>query len=235
MRKLLVSDYDGTFLSNSNDINEIYKNIDVINCFIKKGNLFSIATGRNYNSIKEETLKYQIPYNYLICNNGTSIFDSNDNLIHSRIIPFALVIKIINYLNRTNYIKSYKYNDIFGAITDNFTQIAEIVCNTDILDIKLLEEIKRKMYYLQVIYFTIKDNGFLIIKKHSDKKEAIEFISNKENIDNCNIITVGNDFNDYMMLKCYNGYKMIDSNEQLNELCIPQIESVHKLVKRIEG
>ena len=54
--KLLVSDYDGTLKS---DIKNLMVNIEAINEFRKKGNHFSIATGRDYYSIKKEIDKYK--------------------------------------------------------------------------------------------------------------------------------------------------------------------------------
>ena len=49
------------------------------------------------------------------------------------------------------------------------------------------------------------------------------------------LISTGVDFNDYEMIKCYNGFKMIDSRSELELLDVPEISSVYELVKRIEG
>lgn len=249
MTKLLVSDYDGTFIPESKSIEELKSNRDAVKRFLSLSNIFAFATGRHFNSIKSETLTYELPYNYLICNNGTSIFDSKDNLIHYNLIPFSIVIRTIKYLNRKKVIKSIKYNDIYGNETRNFKEVAEIVCVVDIPSPSALEELKDELAFLQTIYFTInssqyvtvadedtpKGTQYLIVKKPSDKKEAVKFISNIEGILLPDIYTIGNDFNDYGMIECYNGFKMIDSRSELELLDAKEVSSIRELVKRIEG
>ena len=83
--KLLVSDYDGTF-NEDKSLSKINDNIDAVKRFMGNGNLFAFATGRSFYSIKGETSRYKIPYDYLICNNGSAIFDRDDNLIFQNTI-----------------------------------------------------------------------------------------------------------------------------------------------------
>ena len=71
--KLLVSDFDGTFDSR-NSKSAIDKNIEAIKRFRDQGNIFAIATGRHYESIRKKIEKYQIPYDYLVCADGISTF-----------------------------------------------------------------------------------------------------------------------------------------------------------------
>ncbi len=75
--KILISDFDKTFYTENYD-----NNIKLINEFVNAGNKFVIATGRSYTSIKKEINKYNIPYNYLICNNGSVIFNEQDEIIY---------------------------------------------------------------------------------------------------------------------------------------------------------
>ena len=60
--KLLVSDYDGTF-KESTKSGSVEKNVAAVKRFLDNGNMFSIATGRSYISIKRETDRFHIPYN----------------------------------------------------------------------------------------------------------------------------------------------------------------------------
>ena len=48
--KLLVSDYAGTFKEENNNKN-IKANIEAIKKFTKNGNIFALATGRNFTSM----------------------------------------------------------------------------------------------------------------------------------------------------------------------------------------
>lgn len=245
-RKLLVSDYDGTFLCD----NDISLNIDSVNNFVSNGNLFALATGRNYNSIKKETMKYNIPYDYLICNNGTSIFDSDDNLILNNSIHSSKVLKAYNYLTTLSIISTINFYDIYGNQTLKYYNVAEIICTVKISDIRELINIKEDIntiLFLDSISFTRYSKNFdtidfvlnndaityLILKEYIDKKNGITFISEIESIDKSDIYTIGNDSNDYEMLNYFNGYKMLNSRKCISSLDVPVIESVYKLIKRI--
>ena len=50
-KKVLVVDYDRTLFINNSDM---LNNINSINKFRENGNIFIIATGRTYNSLKKE-------------------------------------------------------------------------------------------------------------------------------------------------------------------------------------
>ena len=80
---LLATDYDGTLYTNTVDL---HLNIKAIKEFRERDNLFVIATGRSFNSIKKQVNMFDIPYDYLICNDGSVIFDNLDNLISARYI-----------------------------------------------------------------------------------------------------------------------------------------------------
>ena len=54
-KKVLVVDYDRTLFINNSDM---LNNINSINKFRENGNIFIIATGRTYNSLKKEIDKF---------------------------------------------------------------------------------------------------------------------------------------------------------------------------------
>ena len=76
--KVLVSDFDNTLFTDDYQLN-----IKKINEFVDKGNLFIIATGRNYNQLKSDIKGKNIKYSYLICEDGAKIS------IHKRKPPDA--------------------------------------------------------------------------------------------------------------------------------------------------
>ena len=75
---LVASDFDGTLYVN--DINIINKNIEYINKLRENNHLFAIITGRGL-SIIELLKKYNISYDFLICENGAIIYDNKDNIL----------------------------------------------------------------------------------------------------------------------------------------------------------
>lgn len=77
---ILASDFDNTIYVE--DKNQLQENIKYIKLWMRE-NIFVITTGRSYYSIYPLLVKNNIPYNYLICNNGAMVFDANNNIIES--------------------------------------------------------------------------------------------------------------------------------------------------------
>lgn len=75
--KIIASDYDGTF--NHNGIGDDKKG--AVAMWRKQGNLFGIVSGRGYPSLKDVIDCKPFEYDFLICNNGALICDSDGNAI----------------------------------------------------------------------------------------------------------------------------------------------------------
>ena len=82
-KKIIVSDYDGTFHVNEIDI---VNNVKMVSEFRKEGNVFIIATGNNLETFKKVVQKYKIPYDYLILDQGSCIVDKEGNIIKTNYI-----------------------------------------------------------------------------------------------------------------------------------------------------
>lgn len=226
--KFLVSDYDGTYKEDIKGKN-IISNNKAIKKFLDKGNKFAIATGRSYTSIKKEINKYNIPYNYLICNNGSVIFNDQDELIYKYPIPEEILIEALDMLSMSEKIKKIELFDTKGNITQTNSEIIELLCQVSIKNIQELKRIKNILNCLECTSFL----NIALFKTPSNKKDGIEIIAKKEKINTSDIYTIGNDINDLEMLKAYNGYKIIYSNPKLLLKNIKTITSVKSLIKKI--
>ncbi|WP_146637213.1 HAD family hydrolase [Spiroplasma clarkii] len=97
--KWWFSDYDGTLnLDHSNKIKD--KDLEFIRNWKKQGNKFVVATGRMVQEISTILEGYQIDYDYLICNNGATVYDSNKQMIHCQSINLACRPKFERFLKR---------------------------------------------------------------------------------------------------------------------------------------
>ena len=110
MKKILVSDYDGTFYQNDIDIRE---NIDKVNEFRTLGNLFVLATGRSYVDLKIMIDKYKIPYDYLILNHGALLLSKNLEVLNVFILDKELVVSVLEYANNNKDIYDVVLIDVF--------------------------------------------------------------------------------------------------------------------------
>lgn len=80
--KIAFSDFDGTlYFHNQENIPRV--NIEMVKKWREAGNMFVLCSGRDVHSLMHEVKNQKLMYDYVICNNGGSIFDNNLNLIKS--------------------------------------------------------------------------------------------------------------------------------------------------------
>lgn len=230
MPKLLVSDYDDTLYTSNTSI---YFNILEIEKFRKNGNKFAIATGRNFESIKKMIQKFKIPYDYLICNDGSIIFDNKDNIISAHFLHSNEVNDVLHYLqNKKEFFYKIVLYDTINQ-TNNIDNILEIAGY-----IKLFKRVKNIVNEMNDYFSTVntyKFENYLFTKKPKNKSTAIKEIIEMYSIDRENVYTVGNAQNDYEMIKDYNGYNMLISNPILYKNSKGTVSSVKQLVKKINN
>ena len=89
--KLFVTDYDGTLFVDEISIKE---NIKMLLELKKKNIKIVINTGRSYPSIKNQLDTYSIPYDYLICADGSILYDDIGNILKLYELIFLLVLKV---------------------------------------------------------------------------------------------------------------------------------------------
>lgn len=202
--KVLVSDFDDTLYTNDYE-----KNLESINKFMQDGNIFIIATGRNFKSITTKLKEKNFLCNFYICKDGSSIYDSNFNLIYRKDIDSKSVKGIIDILLKNN-LKVY-VDDTLNYLTNyNISPNAIIAKIEDrSKEDSILNEILKKY----PVYGYLSRNWINIINKNNSKANAIKFIINKYDLGN-DIYVVGDAVNDLSMLTEFNGYVIGDKLKQ---------------------
>ena len=233
-RKILVSDYDGTFFLNETGIKE---NVNKVEQFRKENNLFVIATGNNWKRFKEVIAQYNIKCDYLILDQGSCIFDNQDNLLKACYLDYSISKKIIDNIKQIN--KECKicnpYNIVETIEEKNITKIA-----VNFIDLQQAIDFTNKInkeYGEYVNAYTMifpEINIVEIISSETDKNEAIKFILDKEKISKDNVYTVGDGYNDISMIQNFNGYCMKNSVDKLLEKCQKRVDSVAELIEIIK-
>ena len=135
---LLASDYDNTLNTFKLDLKI---NIYYLKKFIKEGNIFLLNTGRPYKSIKREIREYNIPYNYLSCNDGNILFNNLDSILYASNISdyiykdlkqledkFKIEIKKIKFLDNV-----LEFELIISSLNDIFlVELEKIMLKYDL-------------------------------------------------------------------------------------------------------
>lgn len=235
MKKILASDYDGTFYLNEKNIKE---NVKEVKDFRKKGNIFMIATGNNYENFIKTVNKYHIEYDYLILDDGGMTIDNKNNVISANFIDSKVVKEISNIVQAEcgNVAIFNQWKEIEKGKKNKITKIS-----TRIKDLKIAKRFAKKLNnlykdYIRAYTMIFKDMNIVeIISNKIDKKEAIEKISNIENVKNSNVYVIGDGYNDVNMIKHFNGYCMSNSVSELLKSCKNHVPSVSHLIENIEN
>ena len=104
MAKVLVSDYDKTFYLNDEDIE---KNKRSVKKFREAGNIFVIATGRSYLDLKSQIDKYNLEYDFIIINHGSTIIGKNSGILYNFTINNDIIPELKSDLKIEEYNMEY--------------------------------------------------------------------------------------------------------------------------------
>ena len=231
-RKIIVSDYDGTFFLSEQGIRE---NVAKVNEFRKENNLFVIATGNNYRRFQEVIAKYNIKYDYLILDQGACIFDNSGTLLKECFLDYNISKEIMDEIKQKEFRLCNPYTDIGNLEEKNITKIG-----VDFIDLQealdFTDKLNRKFgEFINAYTMIFKDINIVeIISNQTDKNNAIKFITNKEKIEKENVYTVGDGYNDISMIENFNGYCMNNSVDKLLEKCKRRVETVAELIDTVK-
>lgn len=231
MRKILVSDYDQTFYLNDQDI-EINKK-EVEN-FKKEGNIFIIATGRSFFDFKNKVNAYNIIYDYVILNHGSTILDKNNNIIFNFPIYNEVIEDIKNDICLEESINNFCCSGLDSRVNFTHNNLTKIHIKYDNKDKAMqVNDIINNKYGKYVISYYVTSNSIEIISNRTNKSNAIRLLTEKLNIDTSNVYSIGDGYSDIEMVKDFNGYCMKNSVNELKQVAISEKESVSELVKEL--
>jgi len=210
--KILASDFDETiYFPDNKEVNE--KNIESIKKFISNGNIFCIITGRNYTDLKKLLKENDIPYSYLICEDGAKIFNNVDYCLNTILLEEKEIKEIIKVLEELQC--DYYLDDGYNK-TEYYNDCVKIVvnCTDEEEKNKIVKIVKDKID----IHIYASRTHVNIIHKTVNKENALKKLLNLENLDYSKLHVIGDNNNDYEMIKAFNGVVMKKHHEKLNEL-----------------
>ena len=223
--KLLVSDYDCT-IEIDRLVGPSYIPMDTISNiknFRSGGNKFMIATARTYDSIMRDIKYYNIPYDFVSTLNGCIIHDNSGSLIHSKDIVDLDIdefYKLYSCIDKIELIKD-KDKTLYYIFKTKFLRSSK----------KLIENLEKSSLDVQSWFF----NACNIVYPASNKVDSIRYIQELLDLDDNEIITVGDGLDDIEMLKNYYSYgvKKFLSNPEILANCNKKVKSLNDAFKYI--
>lgn len=231
-KQIVFSDYDGTIYITEENMS---KNIKSIEEYRNLGGKFVIVTGRSKTSVSNVIKQYNIPYDYIISNNGAVIFNSDMVKIYEKAIATDISSKIIDYLKTKENIEIFFYDDedkveyhnqelLKLRIRTSDYELAQTI-EDEINDI-FKEYVKAHSAFPGMYYdnhdFVIVD----VVSKDAGKDNAIKKLIEMLKIDKKYVATIGDGRNDISMIKEYNGFSMMTAEEGAQEVASMIFENV---------
>lgn len=228
-KMVFVFDIDGTIIEKNEPISSMAN--EIFNKVISSGNILFFATARSIRGVKKVLPKWCFDYNIIYCNGAFSTL--NRNLIFSDPIKSNNIEHILNLLIRYNIVYYIEFGDCYyheKRFQNSFFNILKDEAPNELLKSKL--DFANKPIYKIVLLSNMTDEFIRELKElnmavklyfHSDG--SIDIVSNTcskwnalSNIlnDDYNIISFGNDINDYELLK--NSFFSVAVQPKNNEL-----------------
>lgn len=224
----LVSDFDNTFYTL-----HYLDNITSIHEFVKEGNYFFLTSERNYVQLISEIKNFNIPYAFLICDDGALIYDFYGEKIYHKPLSQEIIKNIFKELEKT-----HQFYEIWYDNGEDYT----LDCDGDIYKLiakpKEYDHIEEYMIKLQEKFPMIRvqmiDNWLHIMDKEISKASAIRELIKRYELDEKRIYTVGDDLNDLSMIKEFKGFVMQDGKEEVKKYAIKEVQNMDEIIKYIK-
>lgn len=221
---IIFSDFDHT-LYHKDDPILTAANLKAITKWRSKGHQFCIATGRNYESLTSVIPDISALCDFYILDSGSIILDSS----RTPIATFVFEPSAIHSIEKTTASLPFDHTLLYYTPdSDSFTPITGQVTKIRLWFDESAEELSRIHARLQGLPAQLFDckgennshhqelkafNTFIeFIPNYSGKEKAVRTLAARQNIAPTDIITVGDDENDYLMIKEFDGYMIEGSH-----------------------
>lgn len=232
-KKILASDFDGTFFLNYDDMR---RNIIEVDKFRKEGNIFVIATGRSYNALNDYLMYQPVDCDYYIINHGATVMTGNDEILASFSIDEKTKKSVVEYLQAIEpYFNTIAYKELRTNVDINEKSISKIEKRFSTLDLaqKVCNQINEKYGNKVVSYLMPASNSIEIVSAKANKAKAMKVITDMEKVKAKSVYAIGDSINDLEMIKKFNGYCMQNAEENVKTLCSLRCKSVAELIEKI--
>lgn len=225
--KVVVSDIDANMdLSNNSDLLVSIRN------FIRKGNLFIVASDKAINYIADTLAMINIEPEYYICNDGAVIFDRYYNILYRKDLNQSVVTPIMNMLTEDDNILEAFIDTSHGFVHTSDKNANGIVARPYDFA-KALETLNRIVLKFPSVHGHVNENWLNIIDIEVNKGKALAFLETTYNLNKEDIYVIGEGNNDLSMFERYNGYTTKNSCEDLKSLAKGEVKDLRELLEKL--
>lgn len=226
--KILCSDFDNT-LYFKDDILKTAKNIEYVRNFIAQGNIFCIITGRSYMEIKSDLTRLNVPYTYLVCADGAMILDSTDYCLLKINLEKEIVEKVVNILKENGYEPYLEDGYNITTNTGDCIKVASLYATDKESAIKISKQIAEELN----VYAYASRKHININNIKNDKEQALIRLAEVANLNPNDFYVIGDDVNDYEMLKKFNAAIVERHNPMLDKINLPVYKTLSDYIEYI--
>jgi HAD superfamily hydrolase (TIGR01484 family) len=217
------------------------------------GNKFGIATGRGLSLILQRVHEYEVPFDFLVCTNGATVFDAELNLLASHAMPTEVRQELLQdeALQQSHYLLFFttREAEIYRPYPQfrhdleelsipeiDATAVREL---TDVIQVSLLysdrqataaacqhlqERFGRELYVASnQCFIDITVNGI-------DKGTGLQELVQQQRWEGLPLLAIGDDSNDLPMIDRFQGYTVENAGDAIKQRAAAVYPSVGSML-----
>lgn len=234
--KLFVTDYDETLYVDDNQIKNTMKKIKKLK---ENGFMIVIATGRSYPSIHNQVSIHNVYYDYLICADGSIIYDKDNNVLETYPLNKKIVEPYVKFYQNIDYEEiQFSYPEGYSNIYKDGNLIGINIC---IATDKFTDELVNKFLLMSkdfpeynFLNYKHPNHSYLCVKpKGISKSSGINYLKELLNVNYEDIYVIGDSSNDYEMIRDFNGSCVSCANELVKSISKKVYRSIDNYIDDI--
>jgi HAD superfamily hydrolase (TIGR01484 family) len=249
---ILSSDYDGTLSLHGSVSSEDKAAIEK---WRKAGNLFGIISGRGYTGICEEIRRHELTCDFLICNNGSVIYDGGLEPVEQFTVDGKILQSLVPFIIEAGGWRAAitHGNETKSVIMDNGRDQdprADWITLNDLknipafnqLDTRFEGDAEAKEFAEKVNkqfgqYVTAWQNAMNvdIVPKGVDKAAGLLRYITLKNVSKEQTLVIGDNYNDLSMILEFEGYTVTSGNPEVIAQSKKAYNSIAVLIKEHIG
>lgn len=251
--KILVSDYDGTFYHTEE---QTLRNIEAVKQWKAAGNIFVFATGRDVCNMGYEFDRFGVTYDYLVGVNGAYVSDDKGNVLYKEVLNNNTARTIVDLIKEDCKGQLLVQNGIDGCYVINesndphteqirekclklYKKTADEALNDEVVSVGarfydlnvakkyndyINEHFKDVTSFNNITYINVVPNGL-------SKATGIKLIAEKINVNIKDVYTIGDNLNDFEMIKEFDGACVSNAVEDILKITNKVYDSVEEYIK----